>query len=407
MHSSHRAFPAIRAIPVIPALLALSLTACIFDTEPTAPYRPPTTFDFSRLDSLPNPFSRWLPAVGDKSMVGIKFAFRTVQYEKEVDSNIAAFAVEAGGKPALAGAYFDLSSRPQNITRFLKAVDAHGAIPFVTLDPKDWDEPDIGYQRSFIRLLIEGKFDASLLAQAKVLAAFGKPVAFRFGHEMNGNWYPYGGVFIGGDKDADGDGRADGPANFVKAWRRVHGIFAAAGADKLLWIFCPNWESFPNREWNRPFAYYPGSEYVDFISMDTYESPDKRARSLASLVDSAFEEMGHFFQTRASAPEFALRPFGLSEFGTWRKDAGAKGDWYAAGLRALAGDDRIRFHVLYNAQNGSKDFSITGLGEKLREAYASSRFQFSFLEALARARGLLVAWTPGSRSELTLREQSE
>ncbi len=370
-----------RLLPAIAA--ALSLNACLFDAGGGPPPRPRTSYDFTRLDSLAHPLSRWYPLEGNKSLVGVQFAFRTMDYEREADSNITAFALEAGNLPATAGAYFDLSSRPENIRRFLDAVSARGVIPFVTLDPKDWDEPDTAYQRTFIRLINEGRFDSSLSAQAAALRDFGKPALFRFGHEMNGNWYPYSGAFAGGKADADGDGRPDGPQNYAAAWRRVHGLFAAAGADKLVWIFCPNWETFPDEEWNLPFSYYPGSAYVDLVSVDAYEHADKRLIELEDVLDGFYNEMGLFLEAGEGDPALAPRPFGLSEFGTSRRDAAAKGDWYDAALRHVAGDGRIRFHALYNGSNGPQDFSIAGLGARLEEAFAAARFQFGFAEPAA------------------------
>lgn len=356
-------------------LAALPLASCLFDSRDGRPPRPRTSYDFSRFDTLANPLARAFPDLGTKCVAGVKFAFRSMEYEKEVEAHIAAFAAEAGGKPAVAGAYFDLSSRPGNLKRFLDAVGAQGIVPYVTLDPKDWDEPDIAYQRSFIGRINQGRFDSSLRAQAEVLRDFGKPVLFRFAHEMNGDWYPYSGAFIGGGADADRDGEPDGPQNFVKAWRRVHGLFGEAGAGNLIWIYSPNWESFPAEEWNGPFRYHPGSAYVDLMSTDAYESPDKRLQGLDEALEELYNEMGLFLEGKGDDPEYALRPFGLSEFGTWRTDAAAKGDWYAAALGAIARDNRIRFGMLYNDRNGARDYTITGLGGRLRELFADSRFQ--------------------------------
>lgn len=362
--------------------VAAFLMACVTGEDGPAP-RPRTNYDFSRFDSLPNPLSRWYPLTGNKNVVGVKFAFRTLAYEQEVDANLAAFALEAGGKPAAAGAYFDLSSQPKNMRRFLDAVGAQEVIPYVTLDPKDWDD-SIADQRTFIRLINEGNFDASLSAQAAVLADFGKPILFRWAHEMNGNWYPYSGVFTGAGSDADRDGSPDGPEAYVKAWRRVHGLFAAAGAANLIWIYSPNWESFPDAEWNRPFAYFPGSAYVDLISADTYEHPDKVRRELSAVLDGFYNELGLFLEGREDDTSFVLKPFGLSEFGTYRRDALSKGDWYAGALATIAADSRIQFSFLYNDRNGSQDFSIAGLGGRLKEFYAAARFQFGLVSALAR-----------------------
>src|SRR4051812_30707664 len=82
---------------------AASLSACLF-SEDGDPGRPTTHFDFSRLDSLEHPLSRWYGITKEKSRVGITFAFGSVSYHAEVDTNIAAFQRETGRVPALAGA---------------------------------------------------------------------------------------------------------------------------------------------------------------------------------------------------------------------------------------------------------------------------------------------------------------
>jgi hypothetical protein len=364
---------------------AFLLNACLFDQEPGL-LRPRSHYDFASLDSLDNPLARWYPVARDRNLVGVKFAFRTMDYEKEVDSNITVFALAAGGLPAITGAYFDLKAKPGDILRFLGAVAAKGGIPFVTLDPKDWGNTDIAYQRTFVSLINQGKFDSSLSAQAAALRDFGRPVLLRFAHEMNGDWYPYSGAFAGGSGDADRDGKADGPENYVKAWRRVHDLFAAAGALNLVWIFCPNAETFPPEEWNLPFEYYPGSDYVDMISVDSYESPDKQRRDLEAVMDGFYNELGLFLEAHGSESGFAPKPFGLSEFGTSRRTASEKGDWYAGALRYIAGDGRIKMSILYNASNGSQDFSIGGLGDRLRASYADARFQFGAMPPLPLAK---------------------
>lgn len=358
-----------------PLLSLCLLQACVFQTEPGLD-RPRTHYDFARVEALENPLARWYPSARGKNVVGLQFAFTSVDYEKEIDSNIDAFAREAGGEPAVVGAYFDLSKHPEDLRRFLVETAARGAVPFVTLDPKDRDEPDVAYQRTFIALINAGKFDSSLSAQAAAIRDFGSPVLLRFAHEMNGDWYPYSGVFAGGAADADHDGLADGPENFVKAWRRVHGLFAAAGVANAVWIFCPNAETFPAEEWNLPFAYYPGSAYVDMITVDAYEAPYKARRDLEAVTEDFFNELGLFLESGAEA-----KPVGISEFGTSRAGAADKGDWYESALRYLASDRRVGMSLLFNAKDGAKDFSITGLGERLRPGYGDARFGFRFPEA--------------------------
>ena len=354
--------------------VSLFLCSCLFDSPDKA--APKTNFDFSLLENLENPLSKWHAIPKEKTLVGVKFAFRTMNYASETDSNITAFAAEAGGLPAVAGAYFDISAQPGNLRFFLEAVQARNGIPFVTFDPKDFDHPDIAYQRTFIAKINRQEFDGELKAIAQTLKAFARPVLFRFAHEMNGDWYPYSGVFAGGKADSNGNGKADGPENYALAWRHVHDLFGEEGVTNLVWIFCPNYETFPNEAWNQPFEYFPGWDYVDMLSVDTYESPDKRIVPLEQALDVFYNQMGLYLEAQQDLPGFKLKPFGLSEFGTYRPDARDKAAWYGAALQAIAGNGRIKLHVLYNARNGVKDFSIAGLGESLKAAFASERFLY-------------------------------
>ncbi|MDB5050534.1 MAG: beta-mannanase [Fibrobacteres bacterium] len=305
-----------------------------------------------------------------KGVVGVQFAFRSMNYAWEVDSNVEVFHEQTGVYPATVGAYFDLSSRPGHLKSFLDAAHAKGCVPYVTLDPKDYDEPDKAYQKTFIAMINRGEFDSSLKALAGVLRDFHLPILFRYAHEMNGDWYPYAG---GGD--ADGNGSADGPEKFIQAWRHVHDLFIREGAGNLLWVFCPNAEDFPLRSWNRPFQYFPGSGYADLIFVDAYEHHEKRTQTLEQAMEYFYNEMGRFLESRRAEGDSLIPAFGLGEFGTNRTESGAKEAWYAQSLGSLAGDQRIKFFNLYNGQNGKEDFSLRGLGESIKSAYRSSRFQ--------------------------------
>ena len=80
-------------------------------------------------------------------------------------------------------------------------------------------------------------------------------MALSFGHEMNGNWYPWG------------TSQAT-PAEFVAAWRHIHDLFAAAGATNVIWVWNPNIVNpMPNVEL-APF--WPGSAYVDWVGITGY-----------------------------------------------------------------------------------------------------------------------------------------
>jgi len=80
----------------------------------------------------------------------------------------------------------------------------------------------------------------------------------RLGHEMNGNWYPWGAA-VG----------ANSPADFIAMWRRVHAAFDAAGLgpSRLGWIWSVNHEDVGGF---KAEALFPGDDVVDWVAVDGY-----------------------------------------------------------------------------------------------------------------------------------------
>ena len=358
-------------------LLPALLSGCLLDADGDDPR---TRFDFTALDTLKNPLARWYHVPGGKSLTAVKFAFRSLDYAQQADSNIAAFSAAVGVTPTAAGAYVDLRVNPVRLRALLDAVHARDVVPYVTFDPKEFANPDVAAQYGYLAQIVQGAWDAKLREVASVLRDFGHPVLLRWAHEMNGNWYPYSGTFAGGGRDADGNGVADGPQAYVAAWRHVHTLFAAEGADKIAWVYSPNAESFPDAAWNGPYAYYPGSEYVDLIAVDVYEHPEKRRRGLGDLLAPVYNDLGLFWERTAGDTAYALRPFGLGEYGTARTGLADRLAWYADAFTTLQDDARVAFHAVYNAQNGPKDFSLGGGGSGLHGVYSGARFAFAPLE---------------------------
>jgi len=147
----------------------------------------------------------------------------------------------------------------------LEYIDATGAVPLVTWEA--WrplyaggvavaDQPVFG-----LKNLVAGEFDPFIESWAFGLAAYGKPVMLRFGHEMNGDWYPWA-VGVNGNTAED----------FVAAWRYIHDIFKAAGASNVAWVWSPiAGSATPSRQVNLVIEdVYPGDEYVDWIGMSGF-----------------------------------------------------------------------------------------------------------------------------------------
>ncbi|WP_405089801.1 glycosyl hydrolase [Micromonospora sp. NBC_01392] len=113
-------------------------------------------------------------------------------------------------------------------------------------------QPDYRLER-----IARGDFDGYLRSWAEGVRSLGYPIAIRFAHEMNGDWYPW-------------SERANGnhPGDYVRAWRHVHDVFTAAGATDVAWVWSPN------ARWDKTTAglggLYPGDDYVDWVGVTGY-----------------------------------------------------------------------------------------------------------------------------------------
>jgi Glycosyl hydrolase family 26 len=151
------------------------------------------------------------------------------------------FGRAAGRHPDLVG-YFSGWAQPFD-TAFANSVNAHGAILFVQIDPTYASISDIA----------AGNYDAYLRSYADSVRAYRHAVVIGFGHEMNGNWYPWSHV---------------SPSTFVDAWRHVVTLFRSDGARNVTWLWTIN---AADREGVRPAVqWWPGRDYVTWIGVDGF-----------------------------------------------------------------------------------------------------------------------------------------
>jgi hypothetical protein len=179
---------------------------------------------------------------------------------------------------------------------------AAGSIPNVTWEPWFWTE------NNRIRLvdINAGSWDGYISAWGAAAAAFGKPILVRWGHEFNGDWYPWGIAKNGQD-----------PQTYVRAYRRVHDLVVRSGAKNVSWVWCPNASSVPAQDWNDPLAAYPGDDYVDWIAIDGYDF-DGNA-SFADLFSKTYTETLRKADKPIYIGEFATGRVG-SEKAAWLED---------------------------------------------------------------------------------------
>jgi len=155
---------------------------------------------------------------------------------------VARFASLAGSAPRLV-LYYSNWREPFRYG-FAKSAAAHGAAVLVQIQP--WDTP--------LAQIAAGRYDGYLRSYAREVRAFRHPVVIGFGHEMNGNWYPWG----HGHQPA---------AAFVAAWRHIVTVFRSHGAHNVRWLWTVS-SSVPPRRSMRP--YWPGARYVTWAGIDGY-----------------------------------------------------------------------------------------------------------------------------------------
>ena len=161
-------------------------------------------------------------------------------------SGVTAFSTATGARPDVV-MYYSGWFVPFP-AKFAATAADEGAVPLVQMDPDNVSVADI----------VSGRYDGYLSAYAEAVRAYRHPVIMSFGHEMNGNWYPWG-------------YRHTSPATFVAAWRHIVSLFRELGAHNVTWLWTVNvindahGGSIP-----RPNKWWPGSSYVSWVGIDGY-----------------------------------------------------------------------------------------------------------------------------------------
>lgn len=178
--------------------------------------------------------------------------------------------------------------------------------------------------------ILDGKHDDYFAAYADKLREFGHPVLFRLNNEMNGDWCWYSAFYYGKDAELYG-----------ALWRHLHGIFAARGADNVLWVWNPHDVSLPAFRWNHHLAYYPGDEYVDIVGLTGYNNgtyfPGEKWREFAEIYPPLHDEYANLFD----------KPFMITEFSS-NSVGGDKVAWIHRMFDQIRALDRIKVAVWWS-----------------------------------------------------------
>jgi hypothetical protein len=186
-----------------------------------------------------------VPAYNIKPLLAPAKKYLGLEIPNSPDSTAPAaqFATWTGKKPDLLGAYVAWDSSFD--TTAASNAWKYGAMYFMV-----WEPYDTTAQR-----IAAGDSDNYIVRFAEDVRSLNVPIALSFGHEMNGNWYPWG-------------TKQTTAADFVAAWRHIHDLFARVGATNAIWV----WD--PNNIYPVPTValqlYYPGDAYVDWAGITGY-----------------------------------------------------------------------------------------------------------------------------------------
>jgi hypothetical protein len=159
----------------------------------------------------------------------------------------------------------------------VRRIFGYGALPYMAWEP----------YHTTLEAIADGRTDDYVRSVAQSVLSADVPVAISFGHEMNGDWYPWGRQAATADQ-------------FVRAWKHVHDIFQQVGATNVIWVWSPN-NIYPAPKVKLK-PYYPGDAYVDWVGVIGYYTVDG-PRTFSVLFDPTFRQVR----------TFSKRPFLISE----------------------------------------------------------------------------------------------
>jgi cellulose synthase (UDP-forming) len=252
----------------------------------------------------------------------------------DADADGAYFGISQPNLPVCTSAIRDWSSsyrfRPAIVNWFqqwrsgetafrsdwLRRVAEQGAIPMVTWEP--WAKPrssfhDAVQPASRLARIVAGHDDAYIRSWARAAARYHGPILLRPMQEMNGSWYPWAVATNGNDA-----------ATFVAAWRRIHWIFAHAGAENVSWVWTVH--ALPGSA-PRLSSFYPGAAFVDWVSLTVFNWGN-------AVGWGRWENVDELMAPTYDALVDLHKPVMISEIGTVAK-GGDAADWVSETMRRL------------------------------------------------------------------------
>jgi hypothetical protein len=299
--------------------------------QPPAPSPTPTPTATPTPTPKPSPTPTATPAPSGSIMLGV------TNHPAPWDMTALSQFEQHAGKGVAIVSYF-IGYEPNNPPERdrLAAIQAQGKVPMITWE---WHQTNLAG-------ILTGKYDADARLWARELKAHGGPVLLRWGHEMNGPWYPWS-VGVNGNT----------APQYVAAWQRLRGIFQQEGATNVQWVWSPNIIDYGVPDFT---PMYPGDAYVDWVGLDGYNWATLNPwRSFTQLFQPSYTVL----------TALTNKPLMIAEWGS-TEQGGDKGAWLRSALATEIPTTFPRIKaVLYFNQNYQEDWRIES-SENARRGFA-------------------------------------
>jgi len=253
------------------------------------------------------------------------------------DQQIRDFQSTVGKKQAIYHYFIDWRPDFAFNKHLLDTIVASGSTPMITWMsiPATGDKPlGCGDPNWNLDSIVNGAHDAYIRSFAQGMAGYGHTVLLRWGHEMNLVDYSWSGYCNNNDT-----------GKFITAFRHIHDIFRQQGARNVLFVWSPNYQSWPGESWNDINAYYPGDDYVDWIGVVGYNwghsssNSNYRWMPFTMIFDSFL---------RDQAARHPSKPQMIADYASVEDDGGSKTDWIAQAFAAMPYYPNLRAAIWYD-----------------------------------------------------------
>ena len=202
----------------------------------------------------------------------------------------------------------------------LNGIKRRSNIPFITVEPGNSSSSE---DKQVMLDLLKGEYDYKINLLYQQLEDFDSIVYLRFAHEMEipirrYNW------------------QSMLPQNYIKAYQYF--LLPSLKMPNIKKVWGPAGDK-------ASMEYWPGKDYVDYVSFSIYGLPDKNITNFEKQ-----ESFGKIYDRKSRRLRYLPKPFIIAEFGVKGNDD-YKRNWLNEAAEIIRNDNRIKAAIYFNSQD--------------------------------------------------------